>query len=147
MTNLTGFGLSAAINGAIALVVLSLFLCTRKRAANRFVYAPRTLLPQFRQGRPEPPPLPDTWLSWVAVVWRVSRDDLIAYAGLDAYMFCRFCMLCVEMFAAMTVLGVAILVPVNYTSEQQQHAQTHAHSHTQRRTLRGRPSLLSLAQC
>ena len=118
MTNLTGFGLAAAINGAIALLVLSLFLCARKRPANRFVYAPRTLLPQFRQGRPEPPPLPDSYLSWLWAVWRISRDDFIAYAGLDAYMFCRFCMLCVELFAAMTVLGVAVLVPVNYTSDR-----------------------------
>ena len=116
MTNLTGFGLSAAINGAVALVVLSLFLLARKRIGNRFVYAPRTLLPQFRQGRPVPPPLPPTYLSWLWQVWAISRDDFVAYAGLDAYMFCRFCMLCVQLFAAMTILGVGILVPVNYTS-------------------------------
>ena len=115
MTNLTGLGLSAAINGAVALVVLTIFLLARKRSANRFVYAPRTLLPQFRQGRPEPPPLPASWVSWAGTVWSISREDFIAYAGLDAYMFCRFCMLCVQMFAAMTILGVGVLVPVNYT--------------------------------
>ena len=116
MVGLGGFGLSAAINGGIALVVFTIFCIARRSPANRFVYAPRTLHPQFRGGRPPPPPLSSNLFSFIFEVLAVDRQTLIACAGLDAYMYCRWMELCTIMFAGMTVLGVGILVPVNYTA-------------------------------
>ena len=116
MVDLTGFGLSAAINTGIAVVVLALFCMARMRRGNRFVYAPRTLHPAFRQGRPPPPPLSSTYIGFIFEVLQVPRATFIATAGLDAYMFLRWMELCCVMFAGMTVLGVGVLVPVNYTA-------------------------------
>ena len=116
MVNLGGFGLAAAINGGIAFVILSLFCWARQSPLNRFVYAPRTLHPAFRQGRPPPPPPSASFFGWIADVIRVPRATFIATAGLDAYIYIRWMELCTLLFAGMTVLGVGVLVPVNYTA-------------------------------
>jgi len=113
---LTGFGLSAAINSGIALVVFSIFCYARRQPLNKFVYAPRTLHPAFRQGRPAPPPISSSFFGFIMDVIRVPRSTYIACAGLDSYMFLRWMELCMALFGGMTVLGVAILVPVNYTA-------------------------------
>lgn len=116
MVNLAGFGLSAAINGGIALVVFSIFCAARRSPSNRFVYAPRTLHPEMRQGRPSPPPLSSSYFGWIVEVLRIPHSTFISSAGLDAYMFLRWMQCCVVLFAGMTVLGVGVLVPVNYTA-------------------------------
>ena len=116
MVNLVGFGLSAAVNGGIALVVFCIFCYTRKQAANRFVYYPRTFHPAFRGGRPPPPPLPSSFIGWLWPLLQIDRATVIASCGLDAYMFLRFLELCCLLFLGMIPLGVGILVPVDYTA-------------------------------
>lgn len=113
---LTGFGMSVAVNAGIALVVFSIFCYVRRQPLNKFVYAPRLLHPAFRQGRPAPPPLSSSFFGFVMETVRVPRSTFIACAGLDAYMFLRWMELCMTLFGGMTLLGVAVLVPVNYTA-------------------------------
>jgi len=120
MVSLSGFGVSAAINGGIGLVVFTLFCLFRRMQINRFVYSPRLLHEVNRQGRPPPPPLDQSWFAWIWTVIHVDNKQVLATAGLDAYMFIRVLETFVLMFTGMTILGIGILVPVNYSGQNGQ---------------------------
>jgi hypothetical protein len=94
------------------------------RDRHAWAYAPRAraaamrLLRAPQCGDFTPPPAPITGvLGWVASTWRPSEQELMATAGLDATMYVKCFALGVQMFAAMAVIGLLVLVPLNATSD------------------------------
>ena len=69
----------------------------------------------------KPPKLPEGGLlqivSWIIPVIGMSDESLLASAGLDALMFSRFLMLCVQFFVPVTLFSVGVLLPIHYTSD------------------------------
>lgn len=55
-------------------------------------------------------------LSWVIPVLKMSDESLLRSSGLDALMFSRFLMLCVQFFLPISILSVGILLPIHYTA-------------------------------
>jgi len=62
-----------------------------------------------------PPPLGKGVFAWVFPLWSTSEEDLVNLVGLDAAVFMRFTRMCRNIFLVLTVLGCAILIPVNWT--------------------------------
>lgn len=54
---------------------------------------------------------------WLQPVFRVSDEELVRSAGLDALIGVRIISFGVLLFLPMTILGVAVLLPINYTSD------------------------------
>jgi hypothetical protein len=75
----------------------------------RTLYAARTSRPNFSL-----PALPDTFLGWVPVLYRVTEDEVLASAGLDAFVFLRFFKMAIRLFVVMWFFATAVLWPINY---------------------------------
>uniref|UniRef100_A0ACD5XD64 Uncharacterized protein n=1 Tax=Avena sativa TaxID=4498 RepID=A0ACD5XD64_AVESA len=110
---------SAAINLGLALVALSLFSMLKKQPGNAPVYLPRRMaagdvgggvLP-LGTGRLTPS------FRWLGAAFRISEDDVLRRHGLDALAVIRLFKFGIKCFSVCSIVGVLILVPVNYTSK------------------------------
>ncbi|KAI0144275.1 DUF221-domain-containing protein [Xylariaceae sp. FL1272] len=61
------------------------------------------------------PVLPDSFLGWIPALYRVTEDQVLASAGLDAFVFLSFFKMALKLFATMFVFSVAVLLPVHRT--------------------------------
>ncbi|POS71283.1 DUF221 family protein, partial [Diaporthe helianthi] len=100
--------LASSLGVTAAVVLLFSFF----RPYHTVVYAPK--LKHADENR-APPPLGKGPFSWIPPLWQTSEKDVIRMAGLDAAIFLRFINMLRNMFVVMSVIGCAILVPVNYT--------------------------------
>lgn len=83
------------------------------RPYNSVVYAPKL---KHADEKHAPPPLGKGVLAWVIPLWSTSEQDLVNLVGLDAAIFMRFTRMCRNIFLILTVLGCAILIPVNWVN-------------------------------
>ncbi|KAL9597414.1 MAG: hypothetical protein Q9219_005167 [cf. Caloplaca sp. 3 TL-2023] len=59
------------------------------------------------------PTLPDTFLGWIPVVYRITEDQVLASAGLDAYVFLSFFRMATRFLAITFFFALVIILPVN----------------------------------
>ncbi|CCX13254.1 hypothetical protein FPQ18DRAFT_327805 [Pyronema domesticum] len=59
------------------------------------------------------PDLPPTFFGWIPSLWRISDADVLATAGLDAYVFLAFFKMAIQFLFIATILAGAVLVPVH----------------------------------
>ncbi|KAH8815412.1 hypothetical protein F5884DRAFT_723472 [Xylogone sp. PMI_703] len=59
------------------------------------------------------PELPDTMFGWMPVLWRVTEEQVLASAGLDAFVFLSFFKMSMKLFGVIFLLALAILLPIN----------------------------------
>jgi hypothetical protein len=52
-------------------------------------------------------------LAWLGPVIKTQEQDLIRHMGLDAAVFLRFTRMCRNIFLSISVIGCAILIPIN----------------------------------
>ncbi|OVA15356.1 protein of unknown function DUF221 [Macleaya cordata] len=111
---------SAAINIGLSLFLLSLFSIFKKHPSNAFIYYARRLAKQ--QHIPFPPTFSlSTFLpsvSWIPRAFRVSEDEILQNSGLDALVVIRLFKLGIKFFWTCSFVGLVILLPVNYTSQE-----------------------------
>lgn len=74
------------------------------------LYAARKRQSSSAQELPE---LPDTLLGWMPVLYRVTEQQVLAAAGLDAYVFLAFFKMSIRLFGLMFLITCAILAPIN----------------------------------
>ncbi|ROT37159.1 DUF221-domain-containing protein [Sodiomyces alkalinus F11] len=60
------------------------------------------------------PTLPDTFLGWIPGLYRVTEEQVLASAGLDAFVFLSFFKMAIRLFAVMAFFAYAVLWPVNH---------------------------------
>ncbi|TVY15078.1 Calcium permeable stress-gated cation channel 1 [Lachnellula arida] len=60
------------------------------------------------------PELPDTFFGWMPVLYRVTEQQVLASAGLDAFVFLAFFKMSIKLFGIMFLLTCAIIVPINF---------------------------------
>jgi calcium permeable stress-gated cation channel len=82
------------------------------RPYNSVVYAPKL---KHADDRHAPPPVGRGVFAWVTPVLKTKEQDIILQVGLDATIFLRFLRMCRNMFLVITILGCAIIIPVNLT--------------------------------
>nr|CAD1819461.1 unnamed protein product [Ananas comosus var. bracteatus] len=106
---------SVGINLGLTVLLCALYSVLRKQRGNLEVYAPRLVA----DGRARQPSqfnienlLPST--GWVRRAWDPSEDDLLGASGLDGVVFMRIFIFSLRVFSVAAVVGIFILLPVNY---------------------------------
>ncbi|KAK7951370.1 uncharacterized protein PG986_007098 [Apiospora aurea] len=61
------------------------------------------------------PALPDTFFGWVPALYRVTDEQVLASAGLDAYVFLSFFKMSMRLFSVMFFFAAVVLWPINIT--------------------------------
>lgn len=64
------------------------------------------------------PALPDSFLGWIPALYRVTEAQVLASAGLDAYVFLNFYKMAMRLFAVMLFFAAAVLWPINHAFEE-----------------------------
>ncbi|KAJ7296707.1 hypothetical protein O6H91_09G007100 [Diphasiastrum complanatum] len=118
--NLLGLAVSAGINIGLAALFLTLYSVFRKQPVNANVFFARHVWRdqnlKMDKGFTFQRLLPSA--GWIKKSLQPSDDDIIASSALDSLVFLRIFIFCMRLFAISTILGVCILVPVNYTDTQ-----------------------------
>ncbi|XP_062023313.1 CSC1-like protein At4g02900 [Rosa rugosa] len=119
---------SAGINLATALGFLVAFALLRLQPINDRVYFPKW----YRKGIRGSPTSSGTFakrfvnldamtyikfLNWMPAALRMPEPELIDHAGLDSAAYIRIYVLGLKIFFPITVLSLAVLIPLNYTND------------------------------
>ncbi|KAL8671447.1 MAG: hypothetical protein Q9168_004053 [Polycauliona sp. 1 TL-2023] len=59
------------------------------------------------------PQLPDTMFGWMPVLYRISEEQVLASAGLDAYVFLSFFKMAIKYLAVTFFFALVVILPVN----------------------------------
>ncbi|KAJ8128981.1 hypothetical protein O1611_g4649 [Lasiodiplodia mahajangana] len=59
------------------------------------------------------PVLPDSFLGWIPALYRVTEKQVLASAGLDAFVFLSFFKMSLRLFGTMLFFSVAVLWPIH----------------------------------
>ncbi|KAK3160971.1 hypothetical protein QOZ80_1BG0069620 [Eleusine coracana subsp. coracana] len=128
MADIRDIGFSAAINIFGAILFLLAFAFLRLQPINDRVYFPKWYL----KGSRESPSHGGTFvrkfvnldmrsylkfLSWMPAALKMPEDELISHAGLDSAVYLRIYLIGFKIFAPMSILAFAVLVPVNWTND------------------------------
>nr|XP_027098170.1 CSC1-like protein HYP1 isoform X2 [Coffea arabica] len=110
---------SVGINFGLCVLFWTLYSSLRKQPANYHVYAPRLLSDGQSQGSStfrleRLLPTPD----WVRRAWQSSEEELLSSSGLDAVVFMRIITFSLRVITLAVVIGVFILLPVNFSGDQ-----------------------------
>ncbi|XP_059670373.1 CSC1-like protein HYP1 isoform X1 [Cornus florida] len=110
---------SVGINLGLCLLFCTLYSILRKQPGNISVYAPRLIAERNAQERTDfnlerllPSP------GWVREAWRPSEAELLSISGLDAVVFMRIFTFGFKVFSFAGIIGVFILLPINYLGNQ-----------------------------
>ncbi|OTA98191.1 hypothetical protein M426DRAFT_326190 [Hypoxylon sp. CI-4A] len=72
-----------------------------------------------RRRRSDPkialPHLPDSFLGWIPALYRVTEEQVLASAGLDAFVFLSFFKMSLRLFGTMLFFALAVLWPIHST--------------------------------
>ncbi|XP_052194483.1 CSC1-like protein At3g54510 [Diospyros lotus] len=119
---------SAGINIVLSLVVLWLFSVLKKQPSNAGIYYARRLsLGQRVSSDPSSTRhrfLPS--LSWISRAIHVSDDQILDTAGLDALTLIRLFKFGINFFSICSLVGLVILLPLNYTADDAQSKSSHS---------------------
>lgn len=100
--------MGSSIGVTIGIALLFSFV----RPYNTVVYAPKL---KHSDEKHAPPPIGKGIFAWVGPLWKTTETEMVAYAGLDAAIFLRFTRMCMHIFVILSILGCAVLIPVNWT--------------------------------
>ncbi|KAF5866169.1 hypothetical protein ETB97_000703 [Aspergillus alliaceus] len=60
------------------------------------------------------PELPDSFFGWIPVLYRITEEEVLHSAGLDAFVFLSFFKFAIRFLSAVFVLAVIIILPIHY---------------------------------
>ncbi|ERN06500.1 CSC1-like protein HYP1 [Amborella trichopoda] len=107
---------SVGINLGLCVLFVTLYSILGKQPSNVRVYAPRLV----DKGEERPFNLERLLPSagWLKKAWEPSEDELLSLAGLDAVVFMRIFIFSLRIFLIAGILGIFILLPINYLGKQ-----------------------------
>lgn len=94
-------------------MILITILFSFLRPHNSVVYAPKT---KYADARHAPPRIGKGMFAWFMPVTTLKEFELVEKVGLDGTIFLRFTRMCRNLFASITVIAVAVLIPANVIS-------------------------------
>ncbi|KAH9616278.1 hypothetical protein KSS87_013573 [Heliosperma pusillum] len=110
---------SVGINLGLCLLFITLYSVLRRQPINERLYAPRLLAERklkqtsgFNFERLLPS------VGWVKRAWQLSEQDLLDNSGLDGVVFIRIFTFSLKIFSIASVIGIAVLLPVNFLGNQ-----------------------------
>lgn len=80
------------------------------RPYHQALYAPKV---KHADTKHAPPPIGKAPWSWIVVLWKTREEAIVQQAGMDAAIFLRFVRMVRNMFGLLTIIGLAVLVPIN----------------------------------
>ncbi|KAL8840449.1 MAG: hypothetical protein Q9170_001325 [Blastenia crenularia] len=96
------------ISIALGLVAFLTFCTLRPRWTG--LYAARK---RQKNAASKLPALPDTFFGWIPVLYKITEDQVLASAGLDAYVFLSFFKMATKFLAVTFFFALVIILPVN----------------------------------
>ncbi|TPX19667.1 hypothetical protein DIZ76_017459 [Coccidioides immitis] len=99
-------GTSLGVTFGLALL-FSLF-----RPRNSVVYAPKL---KHADRKHAPPPLGKGMFAWITPIIKTKEGEMLDKVGLDATVFLRFTRMCRNIFLVLSLIGCAIMIPINVT--------------------------------
>ncbi|KAK7365055.1 hypothetical protein VNO80_13831 [Phaseolus coccineus] len=110
---------SVGINLGLCLLFFTLYSILRKQPGNITVYAPRLVAEgkvkeggHFNLERLLPT------AGWVKQAWEPSEEEFLSSSGLDAFVFMRIFIFSLKVFAVGGIIGMFVLLPINYAGSQ-----------------------------
>ncbi|KAL8388854.1 hypothetical protein RB595_008980 [Gaeumannomyces hyphopodioides] len=64
------------------------------------------------------PPLPDSLFGWIPALYRITEDQVLSCAGLDAYVFLSFFKMAIRIFLTLLFFAGAVLAPIHNRFEK-----------------------------
>ncbi|RDW64203.1 DUF221-domain-containing protein [Coleophoma crateriformis] len=68
---------------------------------------------QQRDSADSLPVLPDTLFGWIPVLYKVTEQQVLASAGLDAFVFLSFFKMSIKLFSVMFFFALVVMAPIN----------------------------------
>ncbi|BFG26637.1 hypothetical protein CerSpe_129110 [Prunus speciosa] len=111
---------SVGINLGLCLLFFTLYSILKKQPSNLEVYAPRLVAAEEeseqRNGFNFERLLPTA--GWVKRAWQPSEDEFMSATSFDAVVFIRIFIFSLRVFGFAGIVGVVILLPINYLGSQ-----------------------------
>lgn len=95
-----------------ALGLCALFSFCLLRPKWRDLYAARR---RQRCAASRLPELPDTFFGWIPVLFRITDEEVLESAGLDAYVFLSFFKFGIRYLSILFFFAVAVILPIHYS--------------------------------
>jgi calcium permeable stress-gated cation channel len=114
-TNSTQFQINAfwaSLGTSIGFSALLALLFCFVRPRHTLVYAPKT---KHSDEQHAPPPMGKGLFSWIGPVTKAKENVLVDKIGLDAVIFLRFARMLRNIFVALGLIGLLVMIPVNVT--------------------------------
>ncbi|KAF2759326.1 DUF221-domain-containing protein [Pseudovirgaria hyperparasitica] len=67
------------------------------------------------------PELPDSLFGWIPALWRITEEEVLASAGLDAYVFLAFFKMAIKFLVITLFFAVAVIKPVHDVNPDEDH--------------------------
>ncbi|KAL1968332.1 hypothetical protein VTN77DRAFT_1861 [Rasamsonia byssochlamydoides] len=100
----------ASLATSIGLSVFLALLFSLFRPRHTIVYAPKL---KHADQKHAPPPVGKGLFAWIKPVVNTREEELADRIGLDATLFLRFAQMCRNMFLVLSIIGCAVLIPIN----------------------------------
>ncbi|XP_021812462.1 CSC1-like protein HYP1 isoform X1 [Prunus avium] len=111
---------SVGINLGLCLLFFTLYSILKKQPSNLEVYAPRLVAAKEESGQRNgfnfERLLPTA--GWVKRAWQPSEDEFMSATSFDAVVFIRIFIFSMRVFGFAGIVGVVILLPINYLGSQ-----------------------------
>jgi calcium permeable stress-gated cation channel len=102
----------ASLGTSIGFSALLALLFCFVRPRHTLVYAPKT---KHSDEQHAPPPMGKGLFSWIGPVAKAKENVLVDKIGLDAVIFLRFARMLRNIFVALGLIGLLVMIPVNVT--------------------------------
>ncbi|KAF2968796.1 hypothetical protein GQX73_g4756 [Xylaria multiplex] len=96
------------ISFALGISAFTAFCILRPRWKTLYAARKRHSNPQIAL-----PVLPDSFLGWIPALYRVTEEQVLASAGLDAFVFLSFFKMSLRLFTTMLFFSVTVLWPIH----------------------------------
>ncbi|KAI0890152.1 DUF221-domain-containing protein [Annulohypoxylon maeteangense] len=98
------------ISAALGISAFIAFCILRPRWTTLYAARKRHSDPQIAL-----PVLPDSFFGWIPALYRVTEEQVLASAGLDAFVFLSFFKMSLRLFATILFFALAVLWPIHNT--------------------------------
>ncbi|KAJ5239379.1 hypothetical protein N7468_003998 [Penicillium chermesinum] len=69
-----------------------------------------------RNAASQLPELPDSFFGWIPVVYRITEEEVLHSAGLDAYVFLSFFKFAIRLLFSVCIFALTIILPLHYAN-------------------------------
>ncbi|CAO2649135.1 Nn.00g100840.m01.CDS01 [Neocucurbitaria sp. VM-36] len=91
------------------------------------------------------PDLPDSFFGWIIPLWKITDEQVLASAGLDAYVYLAFFKMAIKFLLVTLFFALAVIKPVHDTHQDKEGKKSPLPDDPSDHRIRARSSLMTLA--